>query len=131
MVSSHQVHPVASSPLGPPAGGAGCRWRSQSSMCVGGSVTGVHGPGHPEGTVLHGIVLLRKTALAVRRLLRCHGNQVVVVVPCILLLLFLVDVGGACGRQRLIGQAAPLLVVHEGLLVGPGHRADHLLFAAV
>lgn len=28
-------------------------------------------------------------------------------------------------------QAALLLVVHKGLLVGSGHRADHFLLAAV
>lgn len=131
MCWSHQVHPVAASPLAPPAGRAGSGGRSQSPMCIGGGVAGLPGPGPPEGAVLQGLVFLRKTALAVWRLLRCHGNQVVAAVPCILLLLFLAFVGGAGGGQRLLGQAALLLVVHEGLLVGPGHGADHLLLAAV
>ncbi len=96
-------------------------------------------PGQPEGAVVGGVVLLTLGAQARLGILSCHGDQVVVVVPGILLLLCPV-VSGVFGRAavqgdfRVLGlscQVALLLVVHEGLLVGPGHRANHLLLPAV
>jgi len=96
-------------------------------------------PGQPEGAVVVGVVLLTLGAQAGGGVLRCHGDHVVAVVPGVLTLLC-AEVRDVLGRaavqgvrrgRGLGGQAALLLVVHEGLLVGPGHGADHLLLAAV
>ncbi len=140
---SYQMHSVASSPQGPVVGSVGralCGRSSESSMVVGWTVAGGGGPGQSEGTVVGGIVLQTLGAHAGGRVLCCHGNQVVVVVPGVLLLLLSLVVRGVFGRAIVEGagrgrglscQAALLLVVHEGLLVGPGHRTDHLLLPTV
>lgn len=135
------MHSVASSPQGHAegsAGGALCGRSSESSMIVGWTVAGGGAPGQSEGAVVGGVVLLTLGAHAGRVLSSC-GDQVVVVVPGVLLLFYLVVRGiggratvvGAGGGRSLCCQVALLLVVHEGLLMGPGHRTNHLLLSAV
>lgn len=134
--ASYQIHSVASLRLKPAVGTRAIQGRSsQSLVCVDWILAGSRSPGESEGAVL-GQVLLTG-AQAGGGVLHCHADQVVVVVPRFLTLLCPVVVGvgaavkSSCRVGGLSRQAALLLVVHESLLVGPGHRADHLLLAAV
>lgn len=138
---SYQMHPVASSAKEPAVvsvGGALRSWSSKSSVCGVWTVVGST-PGQFEWAVVGGVVVCTLRAQAGGGVLCCHGDQVVFVVPGLLLLLCPM-VSGVLGRATVRGargiwglgcQAALLLVVHEGLLVAPGDRGNHLLLPAV
>lgn len=125
------MHSVASSPQRHAVGSivALGGWSSDSSMVVGWTVAGGSTSGQSEGAVVGCDVLLTMGSQACWGVLYCHGNQVVVVVPGILPLLYPVGFGvlgratvqGSCDGRGISRQAALLLVVHECLLVGPGH----------
>lgn len=138
LCSAYQMHPVASSPQGDAArsiGGAFCGRCPESSMCICWKVAGGSRPGQPEGALVDLLTLGVKAQGGVPG----HRDRALAVVPGALPLLRLVVGGGfgeataegVRGLRGLAWQAALLLVVHEGFLVGPGHRADHLLLAAV
>lgn len=140
LCSAYQMHPVASPPQGDAArsiGGAFCGRCPESSMCICWKVAGGSRPGQPEGALVD--LLLTLEVKAQGGVPGGHRGRALAVVPGVLPLLRLV-VGGVFGEATAEGvhglrglgwQAALLLVVHEGFLVGPGHRADHLLLAAV
>lgn len=127
------MHPVAPPPQSPgvaPVDGTLVGHVPESSMSVGWTVAGGGAPGRSEG---EGTVLGALGA-QVGGVLGLQAHQVVVVVPGVLLVRGVLGSAAileARGGRGLAGQAALVLVVHEGLLVGSGHGADHLLLPAV
>lgn len=99
------MHPVASSPQGPAVGSVGgalCGRSSEGSVCVGGTVAAGSTPGQSEGAVAAAAAdLWTLRAQAGGGVLGCHGDQVVVVVPGILSLLYPVA-GGVFGGTTVL-----------------------------
>lgn len=99
------------------------------AVCVGGAAAAMN------VTVMLGGAVSSQLSCAIGQVMACDGDVVILPVPALSLVLLRVAISHSlskAGGGRGLGRRARLLlVVHEGLLVRPRHRADDLLLPAV